>query len=91
MIVISDEIYAELLMRESTEHCFISRYAGRTIFLHGFSKAFAMTGLGLICLRADWLIDAMMKIHQYCMMCAPFLVRKQRLKLCGMELKMFYA
>ena len=46
----------------------------RTIFLHGFSKAFAMTGfrVGFAC-GPDWLIEAMMKIHQYCMMCAPIL------------------
>ena len=46
----------------------------RTLLLHGFSKAFAMTGfrVGFAC-GPDWLIDAMMKIHQYCMMCAPIL------------------
>ena len=43
----------------------------RTIFLHGFSKAWAMTGfrLGYACAPAH-LTEAMMKIHQYCMMCA---------------------
>jgi aminotransferase len=46
----------------------------RTLLLHGFSKSFAMTGfrIGFAC-GPDWLIDAMMKIHQYCMMCAPIL------------------
>ena len=44
----------------------------RTIFLHGFSKAFAMTGfrIGYACGPAE-LIDAMMKIHQYGILCAP--------------------
>jgi aminotransferase len=43
----------------------------RTLFLHGFSKAFAMTGfrIGYACGPAD-IIDAMMKIHQYSMLCA---------------------
>ena len=46
----------------------------RTILLHGFSKGFAMTGfrVGFAC-GPDWLVEAMMKIHQYCMMCAPIL------------------
>jgi aminotransferase len=46
----------------------------RTLLLHGFSKGFAMTGfrVGFGC-GPDWLIEAMMKIHQYCMMCAPIL------------------
>ena len=44
----------------------------RTILLHGFSKAFAMTGfrLGYACAPAP-LTEAMMKIHQYSMLCAP--------------------
>ena len=75
MIVISDEIYAELTYEG--EHLSIASFPGmqdRTIFLHGFSKAFAMTGfrVGFAC-GPDWLIDAMMKIHQYCMMCASIL------------------
>ena len=46
----------------------------RTIFLHGFSKAFAMTGfrIGYACGPAA-IIDAMMKVHQYSMLCAPIL------------------
>ena len=75
LIVISDEIYAELTYEG--EHLSIAAFPGmqeRTIFLHGFSKAFAMTGfrVGFAC-GPDWLIEAMMKIHQYCMMCAPIL------------------
>ena len=46
----------------------------RTIFLHGFSKAFAMTGwrIGYACGPAA-LIEAMMKVHQYSMMCASII------------------
>jgi aminotransferase len=75
LIVISDEIYAELTYEG--EHVSIVDLAGmkeRTILLHGFSKGFAMTGfrVGFAC-GPEWLIEAMMKIHQYCMMCAPIL------------------
>jgi aminotransferase len=75
LIVLSDEIYSELLY-EGT-HTSIAVFPGmreRTIFLHGFSKAFAMTGfrVAYACGPSE-LIDAMMKIHQYSMLCAPIL------------------
>ncbi len=75
LVVISDEIYSELTF--DGEHVSIASLPGmrdRTIFLHGFSKAFAMTGfrIGYACGPAV-LIDAMMKIHQYSMLCAPIL------------------
>jgi aminotransferase len=46
----------------------------RTVFLHGLSKAFAMTGwrIGYACAPAP-LIEAMMKIHQYSILCAPIM------------------
>jgi len=74
LIVLSDEIYSELRYEEE-EHVSIASLPGmkeRTILLHGFSKAFAMTGfrLGYACAPAP-LIEAMMKIHQYSMLCAP--------------------
>ena len=74
LIVITDEIYCELRYDED-EHVSIASLPGmkgRTILLHGFSKAFAMTGfrLGYACAPAP-LIEAMMKIHQYAMLCAP--------------------
>lgn len=74
LIVISDEIYSELRYAEG-EHLSIASLPGmreRTILLHGFSKAFSMTGfrLGYACAPAP-LIEAMMKIHQYAMLCAP--------------------
>lgn len=75
LIVLSDEIYCELRYDHTTEHVSIASLPGmkeRTILLHGFSKAFAMTGfrLGYACAPAP-LIEAMMKIHQYAMLCAP--------------------
>jgi aminotransferase len=73
LIVLSDEIYSELVYDHA--HTSIAVFPGmkeRTIFLHGFSKAFAMTGfrVGYACGPAE-LIDAMMKIHQYSMLCVP--------------------
>ncbi len=78
LIVLSDEIYSELVY--DNVHTSISVFPGmkeRTIFLHGFSKAFAMTGfrIGYACGPAE-LIDAMMKIHQYSMLCAPILAQE---------------
>jgi aminotransferase len=78
LIVITDEIYAELTY--DTPHTSIVSLPGlreRTIFLHGFSKAWAMTGfrLGYACGPAE-LIEAMMKIHQYTMLCASSLAQK---------------
>ena len=74
LVAISDEIYSELLY-DGAGHTSISTFPGmreRTLVLHGFSKAFAMTGfrLGYAC-GPSQLIDAMMKVHQYAMMCAP--------------------
>jgi len=77
LIVISDEIYAELTY--DGEHVSIVNFPGmkeRTIFLHGCSKAWAMTGwrLGYACAPAV-LIEAMMKVHQYSMMCASIIAQ----------------
>ena len=76
LIVFTDEIYSELLYDGRT-HTSIASLPGmkeRTILFHGFSKAFAMTGwrLGYACAPAP-LREAMMKIHQYCMLCAPIM------------------
>jgi aminotransferase len=72
LLVISDEIYSELSYEKRLPS--IASLPGmrdRTLFLHGFSKAFAMTGyrIGYACGPSD-IIDAMMKIHQYSMLCA---------------------
>ncbi len=75
LILITDEIYAELTYHQ--DHLSPATFPGmreRTIFLHGFSKAWAMTGfrIGYAC-APPALTDAMMKIHQYTMLCAPIL------------------
>ena len=75
LIVLSDEIYSELTFEGV--HTSIASLPGmkeRTIFLHGFSKAFAMTGwrIGYACGPAA-LIEAMMKVHQYSMLCASII------------------
>ena len=82
LIVITDEIYGELTY--DAPHQSIVSLPGlreRTIFLHGFSKAWAMTGfrLGYACGPAE-LIEAMMKIHQYTMLCASSLSQKAALE-----------
>ena len=75
LLVITDEIYSELTFEG--QHVSIASLPGmreRTIFLHGFSKAYAMTGfrLGYACGPVE-LIEAMMKIHQYSMLCASII------------------
>jgi aminotransferase len=79
IIVVSDEIYAELTYSD-TRHASIAEFPGmydRTIVLNGFSKAFAMTGwrMGFVCGNPD-LVSAMLKIHQYTMLCAPIMSQK---------------
>ena len=73
LLVISDEIYAELTY--GGQHCSVASLPGmkeRTVLLSGFSKAFAMTGwrVGYACAPAA-LDKAMLKVHQYTMLCAP--------------------
>jgi len=73
LIVLTDEIYSELTY-DGAEHVSIAslpRMRERCVFLHGFSKAFAMTGfrIGYACAPAA-LTEAMMKIHQYSILCA---------------------
>jgi len=77
LIVLSDEIYAELTYEG--EHVSIASFPGmrdRTIVFNGFSKAFAMTGwrIGYACGHPD-IINAMNKIHQYTIMCAPIMAQ----------------
>lgn len=73
LLVISDEIYSELTYED--DRASIAAVPGlreRTIFLHGFSKAWAMTGFRVGYAAAPpALTEAMMKIHQYTMLCAP--------------------
>lgn len=76
LVVLSDEIYSEIRF-DGTEHFSIVEMEGmkeRTVLLHGVSKAFAMTGwrIGFACAPAP-LIEAMMKIHQYAILCASIM------------------
>jgi len=75
IIVISDEIYCRLTY--TGPHTVFSSLSGmkdRTIYLNGLSKAYAMTGwrVGYACGNAE-IIEAMMKVHQYSIMCAPIM------------------
>ena len=81
ILVLTDEIYSELSF--GGEHKSIASLPGmkeRCVFLHGFSKAFAMTGwrVGYACAPAP-VTDAMMKIHQYAIMCAPTVAQEAAL------------
>lgn len=73
ILIIADEIYAELVY--GIEHTSMATLPGmyeKTLLINGFSKAFSMTGwrLGYACGPAP-LMEAMKKIHQYVIMCAP--------------------
>ncbi|MED1511761.1 MULTISPECIES: aminotransferase [Bacillus] len=73
LIVLSDEIYAELVYDEVyTSFASIQNMREHTILISGFSKGFAMTGwrLGMIAAPVQF-SELILKIHQYSMMCAP--------------------
>lgn len=74
ILVLTDEIYAELTYGRQ-RHVSIANMPGmkeRTIYINGFSKAYAMTGwrLGYVCAPAE-ILSVMVKIHQYAIICAP--------------------
>lgn len=71
--VMTDEIYSELTYQ--MDHVSIASLPGmkeRTVYINGFSKAFAMTGwrLGYAC-APEVILKQMLKIHQFAIMCAP--------------------
>lgn len=73
LLVMTDEIYSSLTYKE--KHVSIAEIEGmkeRTIYINGFSKAYAMTGwrLGYACAPKE-IIKQMTKIHQFAIMCAP--------------------
>ena len=73
LLVYADEIYDRLVY--GAEHRSIVSEAGmkeRTVYLAGFSKSYAMTGwrVGYACAPAE-IVEQMMKIHQYTVMCVP--------------------
>ena len=73
LLVITDEIYAELTYGRKHESIVaLPGMKERCIYVGGFSKAFAMTGwrLGFVCAPKE-IDEAMFKIHQYGIMCAP--------------------
>ena len=77
LLVISDEIYDQLVY--GIKHTCFASLPGmkeRTIFLGGFSKAYAMTGwrIGYAAAPAE-IIEAMTKIHQYTIMCVPIMAQ----------------
>lgn len=73
LLVISDEIYSELTYGK--EHVSIASLPGMrdyTIVINGFSKSYAMTGWRLgYALGHHEIIQQMVKVHQYAIMCAP--------------------
>lgn len=72
LLVLSDEIYAELVYDELyTSFAALDDMRERTILVSGFSKDLAMTGwrLGFVC-GPEEIIRGMLKIHQYAIMCA---------------------
>jgi aminotransferase len=78
LYLISDEIYDRLVY--DAEHTCVASLPGaaeRTILLGGFSKSYAMTGwrIGYACAPAH-IIEMMMKVHQYTMLCAPIAAQK---------------
>ena len=82
LIAVSDEIYARLVY--DGEHTCFAALPGmkeRTILLGGFSKAYAMTGwrLGYACAPTE-IIEAMTRVHQYTMMCAPIMAQMAALE-----------
>jgi aminotransferase len=77
LLIISDEIYAELTYDDSyISFAAVDGMRERTILISGFSKGFAMTGwrLGFAAAPRE-ILQAMLKIHQYAMMCAPTMVQ----------------
>lgn len=85
LLVISDEIYAELTYGKP--HCSIASFpemGDRVILISGFSKAFAMTGwrVGYACAPQE-ILKTMLKVHQYAIICAP--IFSQYAALAGLE------
>jgi aminotransferase len=82
LLVISDEVYSQLTYEG--EHICLATLPGlqeRTVVLNGFSKAYAMTGWRVgYALGPEEIIEAMNKIHQYTMLCAPITAQKAALE-----------
>ncbi|MCD4837963.1 MULTISPECIES: aminotransferase [Neobacillus] len=78
LIVLSDEIYSELVYEDEpyTSFAAVDGMYERTILINGFSKGFAMTGwrLGFLAAPSE-LVSVMLKIFQYTTMCAPHMMQ----------------
>lgn len=92
IIVLTDEIYSELTY--GREHYSIIQIEGmreRTIYVNGFSKAYAMTGWRLGYLTAPReIVSQLVKIHQYAIMCSPFISQNaaiEAINSCDNEIK----
>ncbi|MDD5261552.1 MAG: aminotransferase class I/II-fold pyridoxal phosphate-dependent enzyme [Methylacidiphilales bacterium] len=75
LVVLTDEIYSDLSYEgELPSIASVPGMRERTVFLNGFSKAYAMTGfrIGYACAPAE-LTEAMMRVHQYSMLCASII------------------
>lgn len=82
IVVLTDEIYGELTYgRKHASFASIPSMWDRTIFVGGFSKTYAMTGwrLGYVCAPKE-ITKQMLKIHQYCIMCAPTMAQYAGIK-----------
>lgn len=87
LLVISDEIYDQLVYGEKfVSFPSLPHMKERTILINGFSKAYAMTGwrLGYAAGPRE-IISAMMKIHQYTMLCAPTIAQKAAIEAFKLE------
>ena len=85
LLVISDEIYAELTyVGKHVSMASLGNMRDRTVLINGFSKAFAMTGwrVGFVCAPPE-IDNAMFKIHQYTILCAPHM--GQRAAVCALK------
>ncbi len=92
LFIISDEIYSELTYGGKRHVSMAEGYEDRTLLINGFSKAFAMTGwrLGYAC-GPKPVIDAMVKVHQYSMLCASIVSQEAGIEALKYEMHTDYA
>ena len=91
LLIIADEIYAELTYG-TVRHASVAKgLEERTVLISGFSKSLAMTGwrLGYACAPKE-ILDAMVKIHQYTMLCAPIMAQYAGLEALKTEMESGY-
>ena len=83
VLIITDEIYADLSFDEFKSIASLSKIKDQLIYLNGFSKAHSMTGwrIGYVCANEDF-IESMNKIHQYSSLCAPTLSQYAAIEAC---------